>query len=809
MPDLIQDLRYGVRALLRTRGFTAVALATLALGIGANTAIFSVVDAVLLKPLPYARPDRLVRVYQTLPSQGVDNNGTSYPNYADWAARVRAFEDLGAIRLHDYTLTDRGEPALVVAGTLTSNVFRLLRARPLLGRGLVASDDSAGAAPVAVLTEKLWRQRFGGDPSAVGKTVALDRRLFTVVGVMPASFTTPPEIPVAELWTPLTQDPVFADLRERRGGHYLTVVGRLADGRTREQAQAELASVVSALGRAYPKENEGWGVRLVPLADSLVSGFRTALLVLLGAVALVFLIACANIANLLLARASSRSREIAIRTALGAGRGRLARQFLTECLVLSLAGGALGVALAYAAMGALRRLLPDDLPRAGEIAVDSRVLIFSLCASVLAALVFGLAPALQTGGTSLSSSLREGSAGSGESGRRRRLRAALVVAETALSFVLLVGAGLLARSFVRLRETPLGFDPSGVLTAGMSLPRSQYDQPAQWTGFFSSLVERLRGEPGVQSVAVALPLPLMGGGLNFGFRVEGRALPPGASEPSANYTAMTPDYFRLMRIPLIRGRLFTEADGADRPKVCVVSADLARLYFPDEDPIGRRLVFGARESVPHEIVGVVGNVKRDGLAVVSRPEMYVPFAQEPWWAGYVTVRTSGDPASLAPAVRAHVRALDATLPIEEAQPMTRTVYDSAAQPRFRTTLLAAFGAAALLLAALGLYGVVSYGVGRRTRELGIRVALGAQRGDVLRMILGEGLLLAGIGLAVGLAGALVLTRYLSSLLFEVGRLDPATYAAVAATLLGASLLAGLLPARRATRVDPVTALRQE
>jgi len=809
MPDLIQDIRYALRALLRTPGFTAVALATLALGIGANTAIFSVVDAVLLKPLPYAESGRLVRVYQTLPSRGIDANGVSYPNYSDWAARVRSCEDLAAIRLHDYTLTERGEPALVVAGTVTSNVFRLLRARPLLGRGLVVSDDAPGAAPVAVLTEKLWRQRFAGDASAIGKTVTLDRRLFTIVGVMPDAFTTPPEIPLAQLWTPLSQDPVFADLREKRAGHYLTVIGRLAPGRTAPQAQAELAGVSASLERQFPKENEGWGVRIVPLVESLVSGFRTALLVLLGAVALVFLIACANIANLLLARANARSREIAIRTALGASRARLARQFLTECLVLSLAGGALGVALAFAGMGALRRLLPADLPRAAEIALDARVLTFALAASVLGALAFGVVPALQSAPGGLPAALREGSSGSGESGRRRRLRSTLVVAETALSFVLLVGAGLLARSFVRLRETPLGFDPSGVLSAGMSLPRSQYDRPAQWIGFYSSLIDRVRAEPGVDSVAVALPLPLMGGGLNFAFQVEGRVEPSGSGETTANYTALSPDYFRVMRVPLVRGRLFTDADGADRPKVCIVSAELARLYFPHENPLGRRLVFGFTDSVAREIVGVVGDVKRDGLAVVSRPEMYVPFVQDPWWAAYLTVRTSADPALLEPAVRAHVRALDATLPIDDAQPMTRTVRDSAAQPRFRTTLLALFGAAALLLAALGIYGVVSYGVGRRTRELGIRVALGAQRGDVLRMILTEGLVLAAAGLAAGLAGALVLTRYLASLLFEVGRLDPATYAAVAATLLAASLLAGFLPARRAMRVDPVTALRQE
>ena len=813
MTTLQQDLRYAVRALRKSPAFTAVALATLALGIGANTAIFSVVNAVLLEPLPFPDSGRLVAFFQTLPARGVTTAGVSFPNYSDFAGRSRSFEQLGAIRMHDYMLTDAGEPALVVGGTVTGNVFAMLRTRPLLGRGLAASDEAPDAPPVAVLSEKLWRERFGGDPAAVGRTVRLDERVFTVVGVMPAAFHSPPDKPPAELWASLVQDPIFGDLRQKRGGHYLTVVGRLRPGVTLGAAEAELATIASGLARQYPKENENWGVRLLPLAESLVAGVRTALWVLLGAVCLVFLIACVNVANLMLVRSSGRSRELAVRTALGAGRGRLARQLLTEALVLGLTGGALGVALALAGMKALRAWLPADLPRVSEVAIDGRVLAFSLVASLAATLVFGVGPALAAGRANLSAALREGSAGAGESGRRRRLRSLLIAGETAFSFVLLVGAALLIRSFVRLQEVPLGFRPDGVLTAGMSLPRAQYAKPEQWRGFYGSLVERLRSEPGVESAAAALPLPLTGGGLNFAFSIEGRADEgggAGANDKTANYTSATTDYFRVMGVPLAAGRIFDERDAPGAPQVCIVSSAFARRFLPGEDPLGKRLVFGFQEPIAREIVGVVGDVKRDGLALPSQPEMYVPFAQDPWWAAYAVVRTSsGDPARLSSAMRADVQALDPTLPIENVAPMRSFIDDSVAQPRFRTTLLGLFGAAALLLAVLGIYGVISYSVGRRTREVGIRLALGAAPADVLRMVLGEGLALVGLGLALGVAGAFLATRSLSSLLFEVSRLDAGSWVAVAALLLLAGLAASWLPARRATRVDPVTALRSE
>lgn len=807
MGSFVQDLRYGLRGLRKSPVFTVVALSTIALGIGANTAIFSVVDAVLFRPLSFPEPDRLVAVFQSSASLGVSQNGVSYPNYEDWAGSARSFEGLAAVRLHDYTLTGDGEPVLVVAGTVTSNLFSLLGAKPLLGRGLSPGDDAPSSPAVTVLGERLWRSRYGGDPAIVGKSVTLDDQPCTVVGVMPAAFKTPPESPPAELWLSLTHDPVFGDLRQRRAGHYLRIVGRLRKGVSLAQAQAEFDAIEATLNRQYPKENEGWNVRILPLAESLVGGVRTALLVLLAAVGLVFWIACANVANLLLVRASARSQEIAIRTALGAGRRRLLRQFLTESLLLGGIGGGLGVGLAFASFRALLAWLPADLPRASEIRLDIPVLLFALLASLVAAFVFGVAPAFQASASSLSNALREGSLSAGEGGGKRKLRSLLVVLETAVSFVLLIGAGLLTRSLLRLQEVPLGFHPANVLTSGISLPRAQYSKPEQWIGFYGRLVENLGSQPGVEAVAAVLPLPLTGGGLNFAFTIEGRANEKAGSDRTANYTALTPEYFRVLRVPLLKGRLLSAMDAATAPRVCVVSSAFAKRYFPEEDPIGKRLVFGFKDSVPHQIVGVVGDVKRDGLGAPSQPEMYVPFEQDPWWAAYIAIRTKGRPEELAAALRREVRALDPSLPLADIQPMTQFVYDSVAQPRFRTTLIALFGATALLLAIIGIYGVISDEVGRRSREIGLRLALGAGRGDVLGLVLRHGLALTGLGLAVGLAGAAVTSRYLSSLLFEMRPLDPATYAGVALLLLAASLLACGIPAWRALRVSPIHILR--
>jgi putative ABC transport system permease protein len=809
MSQFLQDLRFGARGLAKSPGFAAVALATIALGIGANTAIFSVVDAVLLRPLPFPEPERLVAVFQTQARQDVGQTGASYPNYADWQARAQSFDGLAAIRMHDYTLTEQGDPVLLIAGTVTSNLFRILQVPPLLGRGLTASDDEPSAAPVAVIGERLWRSRFHADAAIVGKSILLDRQACTVVGVMPAAFKTPPESPPAELWLPLTHDPVFGDLSKRRAGHYLRIVARLKPGTPIVSAEAELAAIQSTLSRDYPKENEGWGVRIVPLAESLVGGVRTALLVLLAAVGLVFGIACVNVANLLLARASARSREVAIRTALGASRGRLVRQFLAEGLVLAVGGGALGFAMAAASLRALRAWLPPDLPRVSEIGLDGSVLFFALAVSLLSAIVFGVVPAFQAPSANLSGALKQGSAGAGEGRGKRRLRSLLVITETALAFVLLIGAGLLTKSFLRLQSVALGFRTSDILTAGLSLPRSQYSKPEEWIGFYERLVGRLQTEPGVEAAAAVLPLPLTGGGLNFGFTIEGRTAAAPGADLTANYTALTPDYFRVLGIPLLRGRLFAASDAAASPKVCVISDAFARRHFGSEDPLGQRLVFGFKEGVARTIVGIVGDVKRDGLGAPSQPEMYVPFEQDPWWAAYLAIRTKGDPAALTAAVRREVSALDPTLPVADIEPMTKIVSESVQQPRFRTRLLGLFGLTALLLAILGIYGVIAYDVGRRAREIGIRLALGARKEDIQRLVFGHGLALTGVGLAAGFAGAVTLTRFLSSLLFETRPLDVVTYAGVALLLLAASVFACWIPARRALRVDPIRALRDE
>jgi putative ABC transport system permease protein len=641
--------------------------------------------------------------------------------------------------------------------------------------------------------------------------VNLDDAPFTIVGVVSDSLQPPPANPRADLWVALTHDPVFGDLEKRRGGHYLRIIGRLRKGIAPSAAQAELSAIGSVLARDYPKDNAGWEVRVVPLADTVVRGVRTALLVLLGAVGLVFLIACANVANLLLVRAGARSREVAIRTALGAGRARLLRQFLTESLVLALAGGVLGVALAFAGVRGLRAWVPADLPRLNEIALDSRVLLFSLAASFAAAFLFGLAPAMDASRVELSEALKEGSMGAGESGSRRRIRNLLVIGETAFSFILLIGAALLGRSFERLQHVDLGIRPAQVLSSGMSLPRTKYSKPEQWLGFYGQLVERLKTQPGVESVTAALPLPLSGGGLNFSFQVEGRASTTPSAEQDANYTSVLGDYFRVLGVRLVSGRLFDARDAGGTPNVCLISSAFARQHFPGENPLGKRLLFGFVATKAREIVGIVSDVHRDGPAVPSRPEMYVPFAQDPCWAAYVAIRVpeGRDPLLLASALREQVRALDPEMPVSDIQPFTQTVSDAVAQPRFRTTLLALFGATALLLAVIGIYGVISYTVGRRTREVGIRMTLGASAGDVLRLVLRQGIGLTAAGLAVGIAGALLLTRSLSTLLFEVSALDVPTWSAVAVLLITAGLAACWIPARRAMRLDPARALRHD
>ncbi len=808
MGSLLQDLRYGIRTLAKNPGFTIVGVLTLALGIGANTAIFSVVDAVLLRPLPYPQADRLFTVYQTLPQDSAQNTGVSYPNYLDWTQQNEAFESIAAVRGNVLALSGQGEPTYIQTGSVTSNYFDVLRAKPLLGRTLQPFDDALDASPVVVMSESLWRARFGADPAIVGRTITLDQHPITVAGIVPAYFH--PSVPdgAAQLWVPLRQDGVFSDMRGRRGGHYLSALGRLKPGVTAAQAQSEMAALEQRLAQQYPDENKGWGMRIVSLQADMAGNVRTALLVLLGAVGFVFLIACANVASLQLARAASRRKEIAIRVALGAGRQRLLRQFLTESLLLSVIGGVVGLVLAFEALQGLIAWLPADLPRVSEIHVEGRVLAFGLALSVLSGVIFGLAPAWHGTESRLAEAL-EGARGAGEERTSHRARNAFVIAEMALAIVLLVGAGLLIRSFARLQQVNVGFNPAQLLTAQIGLPRAQYAKPEQWISFYRQTLERMNALPGAQEAAVAVPLPLSVSYINLAFEIEGRPPREKSDSPTADLVAISPNYFHVMQVPLMRGREFGDTDSESGPKVCVISSSLAQQLFPNESALGQRILIGYPTSSSREIVGIVGDVKDSDLSARQSAQIYVPFVQNPFWATDIAVRSHGNPSALGGALREQIRAIDPALPVAGVQPMAEVIGSSIAQPRFRTALLSLFGAAALLLAAIGIYGVLAYTVAQQTREIGIRMALGANPGTVLRLVLARGLRLAGAGTLIGVLAALMLTQLLNSLLFGVSATDPLTFAAVAGLLLGVAVLACYVPARRAMRVDPMVALRCE
>jgi predicted permease len=808
METLIQDIRYGFRVLRKNPGFTAAAILTLALGIGANTAIFSVVDAVLVRPLPYPEPQRMFMVCQTRPELGATKNGVSFPNYLDWTRTTTSFEALAALRGTTFALAGNGAATYVEAAAVTASYFPVFRVQPLLGRTLEAGDDIPGASPVVVMSERLWRSRFGSDRAIVGQTISLDQHAFTVVGILPGNFRPPITAADTQLWVPLLQDAVAMQLRDHRSGHYLTSVGRLKPGVTLAQAQAEMDSIEKGLAQEYPDDNKGWGVRLVSLQSYLVGDVQTALLVILGAVGLVFLIACANVANLQLARAASRGREVAIRLSLGASRARLIRQFLTECILLSLAGGVTGLALAYATVQGFTSWLPANLPRILEIRTDTRVLLFGLALSVIAGIVFGLAPAWHSAAARFAEGLKEGGKGVGEDKSRRRLRGVLVVAETGLAVVLLVGAGLLIRSFVRLQNVNAGFNANHLLTTSISLPRTQYTKPEQWISFSNEIIERMKAIPGVEDAGVALPLPL-GGNINLAFTVEGRAPAPKSEGPTADYAVVSPNYFHLMQIPLLQGREFSVQDSAEGMKVCVISAAVSRRFFPNENPLGKRINIGYPQAAAREIVGIVGDIKDQDLAAQDASQIYAPFVQNPYWGFDIAVRTLGDPKLISGALREKIGEIDSGLPVTNIRAMVNTIAESIAQPRFRTTLLGLFSGIASVLAAIGIYGVISYNVGRRTQEIGIRMALGAQRRDVLLMIVREGVTLAGLGVILGLVSSFWLTGLLQSFVFNISITDPATYAGVAMLLLLVSFVAACVPARRAMRVDPIVALRYE
>ncbi len=801
MRGFLQDLHYGLRTLRQHPGFTALAVLTLALGIGANTAIFTVVNAVLLRPLPYADPDRLVYVRENNLKKGWDSFSVSPPNFVDWRAQGRSFELLCAIDGGAYNYTGRDVPEQLRGREVTEGFFQMLGVRPQLGRWFEAEDYQPGKDRVVLLTHAGWQRLFAGDAGVLGRVMLLNGEAYTVVGVLPANFRMSAH---SELWLPR----VFSE-RERsgRGSHFINVMGRLRPGVTAEQAQQEMTAIAAQLATQYPDTNRDWGAVVTLFYEMIVGEVRPALLLLMGAVGLVLLIACANVANMLLARASVRTREIAVRAALGASRARLVRQLLTESLLLAALGGVLGMLLAVWGTSALSAGLTGVLPRASEISVDGWVAAFTVLGSVLTGLLFGMAPAWMVSRANLQETLREGG-GSGSAERRGWLRSTLVVAEVALAVVLVVASGLLLQSFARLQSVPPGFRSDHALHFAVNLPRAKYPETAQQAVFFLRALERVKALPGVESAALVSGLPLSGDDEMYSLQVEGRA-GDGGDLPSPLYYLVSPEYFRAMGIPLLAGRGFTGQDADGAARVIVVNRAFAERIFPGGDPIGQRVRLGRNSDIVREIVGVVANTKHYALGENDLPQVYEPFAQMPRRYSSFLLRTSVEPGSLAAAVRREVRAMDPEQPVVGIVTIEELLAESVAQPRFRTLLLGLFGGLALLLAAVGVYGVMAYSVARRTQEIGIRMALGAGRREVVRLVLRRGLRLAVLGIAVGLAGALAATRVLATLLFGITPTDAPTFAATALLLLAVAVLACLMPALRAARVDPLVALRYE
>jgi putative ABC transport system permease protein len=796
-----QDFTFAVRTLHKSPGFTIAAVLATALGIGASAAIFSVVKQVLLQPLPYAEPSRLVDVNEY--ARGGRVTAVSPPNFMDWRARNRTLSGLTIYGTQVMTLSGGGEPVRVLAGRIEPDAFDVLRVRPQLGRSFVADDTREGARPVVLLGHELWQRSYGGGRAIVGRVQKLEGTPNEEAGVMPAGFDFPGE---TELWTPLG----FAadELRpNQRGAHYLSAVGRLRDGVTVAQAGADLDRIEQELARQFPDKVEGYTVRAIPLLDSIVGDMQRPLLILFGAVGLVLLIACVNVSNLLLARATTRTGEIAVRAALGAGRWRLLRQLLTESIVLSLIGGAAGLLLASWGVRALMTVAPDDLPRAGGVGIDGTVLAFSFALSVLAGVLFGGVPALIASRPDLTVFLKDVRRGGGSAGGGRRLRAVLVAAQVALALMLLAGAGLALRSFNRLVHVDPGFQTPGVLTLRISLPEGSYPTRASNVQFYRDYVDRVRQLPGVLAAgAVHIP-PVTRSGFGGTFTIYGR--PDGSDEGNAQVRSTTPGYLEALRIALKAGRTFDARDSESAARVAIVSETAARQFWPGENPVGKQIRIHVNERVaaPREIVGVVGDVRTRGLELAPVPVIYVPHAQYGGDSMTIVARAAGDPASLLPAMTAALRSIDPNVALSRAQTMDDLIAANVAEPRFRSLLLALFAIASLALAAVGLYGVVAFSVNQRRGELGLRLALGAEPSDVLRLVVREGMKPVAVGIAAGLIGAALVARVMQSLLFDVNARDPGTFAAVAAMLAVVGLLACYLPARRVLRVDPAGVLR--
>lgn len=816
MHTLWQDLRYGIRMLLKNPGVTLIAVFTLALGIGANTAIFSVVNAVLLNPLPYQNPDQLVALWEDVPDKG--RWRTAPATFFDWKNQNTVFEDIAAFGASTMTLTGAGEPEQLLGSRVSAGYFQVIGSEPVLGRSFLPEEYEPGKGQVVILGHAFWQGRFGGDPSIIGRAITLNDTSFNVIGVMPPGIypgwpTTSGQISFEQrqqqFWTPMSFSAQWAAVRT---AHVLGVLGRLKPGITIARAQAEMNTIAARLGREYDA-NKGEGVIVNAFMNEVAGNVRPALLVLLGAVGLVLLVACANIAGLLLAQYAARSKEIGIRAALGAGRERLLRQFFLESLLLSLLGTAAGIALARFGIDLIVKLMPVEMPRFNETQLDLRVLGFTIGLSLITCLLFGLLPAWQASKPNLQTTLEQGERTSGPGGTRLRFRQALVVLQISLAVMLVIGAGLLLKSFRQLQQVDPGFRPENLLSLSLTLPQSKYEGTQHINTFFDELVERISGVPGIEAVAIAYDHPLEANWIDS-FRIEGRPPPAPGESLSANFHPVSRDYFRTIGAPLISGRQFTAIDDQDHPGVAIVNEAFVRRYFPHENALGQRLkpspparIWNQQRLTSFEIVGIVRGVKSAGLKSEPEPTYYLPASQAPLPDMTVLARTQSDPATLIPALRHAVWAIDPNQPIANVSTMEKIVADSIAQPRLSMLLMGMFGALALVLAAVGIYGLLSYAVTQRRRELGIRLALGAQARDVLNLILRQGMALAMIGIATGLIGSFALTRVIRSLLFGVTPTDALTFIVVAGVLALVALFACYIPARRATKVDPLVALR--
>jgi putative ABC transport system permease protein len=815
MKTLSQDLRHGLRVLLKNPGFTAAAIIVLALGIGANTAIFSIVNAVLLRPLPFGDPARLVQVWHVPPPKsfpGMTQFSVSAANFIDWREQNHVFDKMAIYSGSSLNLTGREQPEALQGAAVSSDFFSTLRAQPMFGRTFTADEDQPGKDHVVILSYGLWKSRFAADPNVAGRRVNFDGQPYTVAGVMGEKFALPGW---AQYWTPMAWTNTE---RAVRGEHHYSVIARLKLGISLPQAQAEMNTISTHLEQQYPEDDKGWGATIIPLREQLVGEVRPALLILLGAVAFVLLIACANVANLVLAKTFGRRKEIAIRVALGASSSRVVQQILAETVLLSITGGLLGLLLAHFGIILTLKFLSDNLPKSTIVALDSGVLVFTLFLSVVTGLVAGLVPALRLTRTNVNDSLKQGLGKTDSDSAGNRTRGLLVVSEVALSLILLVGAGLMIRSLWLLSAVDAGIDPHNVLTMTVMVPRHKYVRATDEIAFFDRVLSQVRALPGATSAGLIDSLPLSGDGSHQPVALEGRPVLPLSEQPEVDTRLISSAYLNAMRVPLHRGREFTAADTVDRPPVVLISEAMAKRFWPNEDPIGRHLTMSFYPGVSREIIGIVGDVKMDGLDLApSQATVYVPLSQLAAssladWHSFpmqMAVRTSSPPNSLVSAVTGAIHSIDSDQPVTDVMSMDDLIATSLSQRRFSMLLLAAFAGLALVLAAVGIYSVLAFAVRRRVREIGIRMALGAEIKDILRLVVSEGMKPALLGVVIGVVGALALGRVLASLIYGVSATDPITFAAVAALLCLVALMASIIPALRATRIEPTRALRDE